>query len=512
MRSLDTASTAAETLCQYSTALVPLALALGDLRPKGPGAQARPRVMVSRAPLFVGLDADPGAQPADWSLATFVGARVIDEAYLTACAAAQHALATALSHWADIDVAFGHAHANQGAEDRARAAARELYAAGAGIAGDSKTDAADAKAPVSTVTATVTDEDIVTLVTRMHGLSALLRALVQNDADGETATGALMQLRSLALALASVCADVGPALGAAWILHNDVGEALRFQNLRRQPLPCEHPSAVDALRVTRTCWLRCAAAMAELDPAVVGNAEASAALRSLFTVAVRWTDSCRRLHFRAASLYFATRCDIAAAVWCRVCALQAAPERSRRSTGLPVELPGVYTAPPPDIAPVTNGPLPPSLRQPSITVAIPTGVDDDGSNSAAGLSLMATALEAILPPPPRAVPWAPTGVADARLVREDTLLPSLISWRSQMRAVGCGLALEFCKPTEYFNWDLPVAYAALVRSEVDPTPLSTRVLQRTDTDTILDEARAVAANLILCPPRAEGPHASPPPL
>ena len=513
MRAMSPPAVALVSMCQYGAALLPLAVAVGDLsNPTAPvksSFAARPVIHVGTVPDFRGLPADEGLQPAEWSLADYAGSRVIDQAYLILCAAAQRALATALTHWAVIDEAFGHAFSERdGANDEQRsiATARLLIAAGAKCApsrsetggGDDGDD--DPVPPASRQSATTTD--IETLCGQLHGLSATLRALVQNDVDGAGATGALQQLRTLALALASVCADVATGVGAAWVLHSDVAVELRFRTLRHQPPACWHPDAVSSIRALRACWLRSASALVELEGAVVGNDSAHAALRALFVVAVRWTDSCRRLHFRAASLFFATHCDLAAAVWCRVCALQDAPLFKARATGLQVDLPGVFAEPPPDVSPVIiAGAHLATARintEEAPTVALP--VEMSAPDSALSPSLMAATLETILPPAPRFVPWCPNGVPEGRMAKKDDILSGLLAWRDQLRTVGSSLMMEFVKPTEYVNWDLPTAYAALFRAEMDNFPLSTRVLERADTDAIMEAAAAAAADMALASP------------
>ncbi len=453
MRHSGDGPVARSALQDYAVALVPLCCALGDL--VDPTAAADPStasIRVMRAPDFEGIEAEADVN-ANWSMREFSSSRVIDELYFIVCAHLERSITAAISVWNAIDAAFGHTPV---------------------------TDVTD----TATASPTLPSADEVRDLTRdAAGMCVVARAVIQHDVNGRTADEAARQLRRLTLALVAFVSDLMPALGAAYVLHTDFGAALRFAEGVRS-IPCVAPDAVAALRITRAHWLRSALACAQLATPATEPGKACPALQMTYNTATAWTDACRKFHFRAASTYYATHGDIGTAIWCRACALEPAPRTVGRGGDT---IPTVYTAAPA---------LPIDLDGTADTTTTTTSSSHAAAAAAAaatGASATAIAkIRAILAP--ALVPWCPNGCPELKHVREDRMIGALIAQRNQMREFGCALSLEYHKESAHVNWDLPLPYLTALRTEIDPAPIDTLVVEHDDTESAMRVARAAFAD------------------
>lgn len=282
-------------------------------------------------------------------------------------------------------------------------------------------------------------------------------SLVHADADAAQRPSR-QSLKATVLALMLYCTQLLPAARALCELHRTcgviwLGRAAHVCALKATPE--EEAATVVALRATRRHWLEAAHGCIQLH-AQAARPDAPVPLRAIYTSIATWADSCRRVHFRAASVFFAAHCDWSAVVWTRACALADNPDpgASEGAAYVPTLLESAAaagTAEPADAA---------------IAVALCPGSAGGGG-------------------PGVPLPWFPDGIALEQHTGDALMVYAFMRRYRMQQEGGRTAAVLYPHPTTIYNWHMPDCYYALVREpRVETRPITALMSRVTASDAI----------------------------
>lgn len=271
-------------------------------------------------------------------------------------------------------------------------------------------------------------------------------------------------LKATVLALMLYATQLIPAARALCDLHRTCGVMWLGRNAHKCALRAtmdgdDVARTVVALRATRRHWLEAAHGCIQLH-AQAARPDAPVPLRAIYTSLATWADSCRRVHFRAASLFFAVYCDWSAVVWARACALADNPDPGASMGALYM-------------------PMTAAMGAAAAAAATPVGevaaadaeIAAESADASIRAALCAGAAGGGGPDAP--LPWFPDGVALEKHATDPLMVYAFMRRFRLQEEGGRTAAILYPHPTTIYNWHMPHCYYALVREpRVETRPIT----------------------------------------
>lgn len=476
------APTRCTRLFRYGVALVPLCHAIGDVFTPGDERNCC-TVPASEPLLFAGYEPAPGVD-ANWAMTVFSSDRVVNEALMALCAALQCCVADAQAVWNYLEPRVG---VGREAADPALAAATGGLGIQSAVVAmrTAQQTAATAAARVAAVDAAIATVDgiVETLChllrcdARQCGVAAAASAAeTPQDASGtggsaaSTPSDSNRALKATVLAMALYATELSRATRALCDLHEGCATVWLSAKTHACAPEVRAESVRAALRATRGHWLRAAFGCIRLFQQA-SQPDAPVPLRALYGALATWADSCRRVHFRAASVYFASYCDWSAVIWTRACALQANPDPQ-----------------------ASAGPVHTALTQRATGEA---SALEDGFTANDAMVIRTLCPGACGGGGPNAdLPWFPDGVARDEYAADPLMVHAITRRFTQQTDGGRAASVLYPHATTIYNWHMPLVYFAMCREPYVETQPIEALLVRTNASREIAAAARQSVRLV----------------